>query len=70
MLPRVPLDENLYFKFSFQLRLEDKINENVGLQRQLDSAVAEMRRMKEQQREKIAAAVRSASLVYSSVLQF
>lgn len=40
------------------LRLEERVNENVSLQRQLDSAVAEMRRLKEQQREKIAAAER------------
>lgn len=62
----------LYLKFLFQLRLEERVNENVSLQRQLDSAVAEMRRLKEQQREKIAAAVRTASHVCSSasILEF
>jgi len=62
----------LYLKFLFQLRLEERVNENVSLQRQLDSAVAEMRRLKEQQREKIAAAVRTASDVCSSssILEF
>ena len=40
-----------------QLRLEEKISENSALQRQFDTLMADVRRMKDSEKDRIAAAV-------------